>query len=153
MATISFRKAAPAEAQALTELALRSKRAWGYSDHFMTLVMPDMIVHPEYLRDEYGIVAEEGAELVGYAIVRIDGNAAFLRDLFVEPACFRRGIGSALFAAAAQYARLNGATTLRLGGDPNATGFYQRLGMVKIGEEPSIAGLGRMLPVMELDLR
>lgn len=115
--------------------------------------MPDMIVHPEYLRNEHGIVAEEDGERVGYTIVRVDGDEAFLRDLFVEPAYFRRGIGSALFTAAAEHARLSGAKRLRLGGDPNALGFYQRLGMVQVGEEPSIVGQGRMLPVMELALR
>lgn len=150
---ISLRRANAPEAAALTELALRSKRAWGYDDDFMASVMPDMIVHPEYLRDEYGIVAEEHGTTVGYAILRFDGAAAFLRDLFVEPAHFRRGIGTALFSAAAQHARTHGATTLRLDGDPNARGFYQRLGMTHVGEEASIVGGGRMLPIMELDLR
>ena len=149
---ISLRRAHTTEAEALTELALRSKRAWGYDEHFMALVMPDMIVHPEHLRDEYGIVAEEHGTPLGYAIVRLDGDTAFLRDLFVEPDRFRRGIGSALFAAAVQHARANGARALRLGGDPNARGFYERLGMVQVDEEPSIAGAGRMLPIMELDL-
>lgn len=149
---ISIRRAHSTEAGTLTELALRSKRAWGYDERFMALVMPDMIVHPDSLRDEYGIVAEEDGAAVGYAIVRLDGDSAFLRDLFVEPGYFRRGIGSALFTAAVQHARTNGAERLRLGGDPNAKGFYERLGMVQVGEEPSIAGGGRMLPIMELDL-
>ncbi len=46
--------------------------------------MPDMIVHREYLANEYGIVAEMDGVAVAYAIVRIDGRTAFLRDLFVE---------------------------------------------------------------------
>ena len=148
---IHLRKAEPKEAEALTELALRSKRAWGYDDDFMTRVMPDMIVKPEYLAEEYGIVAEEDG-VIGYAIVRADGDSAFLRDLFVEPNRFRSGIGKALFLEAAAYARARGATHLRLCGDPNAIGFYERLGMVRAGEEPSIVGGGRMLPVMELSL-
>lgn len=82
----------------MTALALRSKRAWGYDDGFMASVLPDMVVHPEFLRDEYGLVAEEGSRIVGYAIVRIDNESAFLRDLFVDPDRFRRGIGMALFA-------------------------------------------------------
>lgn len=147
-----FRRAHGAEAGPLTALALRSKRAWGYDENFMALVLPDMVVQPEYLRREYGIVAEEDGRVVGYAIVRVDNNSAFLRDLFVEPDRFRQGIGRALFTRVIDYARNRGAKKLTLGGDPNALGFYKRLGMVQVGEEPSIVGGGRMLPIMELDL-
>jgi hypothetical protein len=53
---LRLRPAREDEAGKLTELALRSKRAWGYDDAFMTAIMPDMLVHAEYLRDEHGIV-------------------------------------------------------------------------------------------------
>ena len=149
---LSFRKALPAEAQALTELAFRSKRAWGYDEHFMELVTPDMVVRPENLTSEHGIIAEENGVAVGYAIVKADGKHAFLRDLFVEPERLRRGIGTALFWEAVHYAQTLGAQELTLGGDPNAIGFYERLGMRKIGEERSIVGGRRMLPVMALDI-
>jgi GNAT superfamily N-acetyltransferase len=82
----------------------------------------------------------------------VNGKEAFLRDLFVEPQYFREGIGRALFHAAADYARQRGSTNLLLEGDPNAREFYERLGMVLVGEQPSIAGGGRMLPVMRLSL-
>lgn len=114
--------------------------------------MPDMIVQREYLIVEHGIVAERNGKILGYAIVRIDGATAFLRDLFVEPDRFRQGVGRMLFEEAARYAREAGAKQLTLGGDPNAIGFYERLGMRQLGSEPSIVGGGRMLPVMALDL-
>jgi GNAT superfamily N-acetyltransferase len=150
---LCLRKALPSEANALTELAIRSKRSWGYDARFMELVEPDMIVHAEYLIAEHGIVAEENGAAVGYAIVRVDGEQAFLRDLFVEPEWMRRGIGKALFREAVAYSVELGAVELSLDGDPNAIGFYERMGMREIGEEPSIVGGGRMLPVMALDLR
>ena len=127
-----FRRADPAEANTLTALALRSKRAWGYDENFMALVLPDMAVLPEFLRDEYGIVAEEDGRVLGYAIVRVDNGAAFLRDLFVEPGRFRQGVGTALFAQVTDYARNRAAKKLTLAGDPNALGFYKRLGMVQV---------------------
>ena len=150
--TLRLRKARPEEAPFLTELALRSKRAWGYDDEFMKHVMPDMIVRVEFLALEHGIVAEREGSVVGYAIVRVDGNSAFLRDLFVEPNSFRTGVGKTLFLEAARFAKERGATRMTLEGDPHAVGFYERLGMRQIGEEPSIVGGGRMLPVMGLSL-
>lgn len=149
---MTFRKAAPDEASALTDLALRSKRSWGYSDEFMKKVMPDMIVHRKFLEEEHGIVAEEGGSVLGYAIVRVDGDEAFLRDLFVEPAYQRKGAGRALFEECKRIARAAGAVRIRLYGDPNAAPFYERLGMRKIGDEPSIVGGGRTTPVMVLDI-
>jgi ribosomal protein S18 acetylase RimI-like enzyme len=149
---MKFREATPADADALTQLALRSKRAWGYDEEFMQRVMPDMIVHPDVLFSERGIIAEDGRSVLGYAIVRVDGREAHVRDLFIEPAYFRQGIGKALFTEAVRYARKRGAKTIALQGDPHAVGFYKRMGMRQIGSEPSIAGGGRMLPAMLLDL-
>lgn len=137
----------------MTDLAIRSKQSWGYSDEFMAKVMPDMIVHRKFLEDEHGIVAEVDGVVLGYAIVHIDRPEAFLRDLFIEPQHFRKGIGTALFGEASRIARQGGATRMRLFGDPNAAGFYERLGMRKIGEEPSIVGGGRTTPIMMIDLQ
>ena len=145
-----FRKAKPEEATALTALAIRSKRTWGYSDEFTEKVMPDMVVHPQFLEDEYGIVAEDEGATLGYAIVSVDGGAAFLRDLFIEPSHLRRGVGTALFREAVDIARRAGALGMTLFGDPNAIEFYERMGMHKIGDEPSIVGGGRTLPIMEI---
>jgi GNAT superfamily N-acetyltransferase len=150
--TLELRTALPSEAQALTELALRSKRAWRYDERFMELVTPHMVVHPEYLLVEHGVVAEESGVTVGCAIARADGKYAFLRDLFVEPERWLRGIGKSLFWEAVHYAPKLGAQELTLGGDPNTIGFYKQVGMRKIGEERSIVGGGRMLPVMSLDI-
>lgn len=134
----------------MTDLAIRSKRSWGYSEEFMKIVLPDMVVHPRFLEDEYGIVAEENGETLGYAIVRVDGREAFLRDLFVEPAHFHKGAGGALFLESVRYARDCGAVTLKLFGDPNAIVFYEHFGMQKIGDEPSVVGGGRTLPIMSI---
>jgi len=147
-----IREAKPGEADDLTRLAVRSKRAWGYDDDFMKRVMPDMIVHPHYLIAEHGMVAEEAGRPVGYVIVSVEDDRAFLRDLFVEPDRFRQGIGTVLFEEAVRFARERGAKSINLSGDPNAIGFYVRMGMRQVGSEPSIVGNGRVLPLMAMDI-
>jgi len=147
-----IRRAEPSEAEQLTELALRSKRAWDYDEDFMQRVMPDMIVHPQYLIAEQGFIAEEAGKILGYAIVRVGLAKAFLRDLFVEPDRFRQGIGNELFQRVVRFALERGATSISLTGDPNAIGFYERMGMHQVGAEPSIAGNDRTLPIMEMDI-
>ena len=49
-------------------------------------------------------------------------------------------------------ARRRGAERLTILADPNATGFYERDGAVRIGEAPSDAMPGRLLPLYEVRL-
>lgn len=143
-----LRTATPRDAAQLTELALRSKRFWGYDDDFMQAIAPDMIVLPEYLEYEHGIVAEYGNIVAGYAILRIEGAQAHLRDLFVEPAFMNRGLGTVLLGEAIRIARSAGATRIQLVSDPNAVPFYTRRGFSVEAYESSQYLPGRSLPVM-----
>jgi N-acetylglutamate synthase-like GNAT family acetyltransferase len=147
-----IRKASIYDAPALTELALRSKRSWGYDDLFIARIMGDMVVRPDYLSREHGLVAEEHGSILGYAILRTESDQAVLRDLFIEPAYFNRGIGTKLFAACVEIARKNEMPKMTLESDPNATEFYERMGMRQTGFVPSNGGNGRNLPVMEMKL-
>ena len=75
-----------------------------------------------------------------------------LNKLFVEPRHIRSGVGRALLAHAVAEARQRGAERLTILADPNATGFYERNDAVRIGEAPSDAVPGRLLPLYELRL-
>jgi GNAT superfamily N-acetyltransferase len=147
-----LRRARVDEARSLTELALRSKRLWGYDDAFMIAIMDDMVVHPEYLAHEYAMVAEDAGGVVAYSILQVRNGEAYLRDLFVDPPFVGKGIGARLFDDAIAFARANGAKRLSLTADPNAVAFYERWGMRVVEEEPSLYVPGRKLPVMAMDL-
>lgn len=149
---IRLRRATPNEAEALTHLAMLSKQSWGYDAAFMHRVAGDMLVTEHEIATSHCIVAEVDGTLAAYVLVRMDGKEAFLRDLFVHPGLFRRGLGRTLFEEALRYARANNARRLKLDSDPNAEAFYERLGMVRTGTVVSIAGNGRTLPVMALDI-
>jgi GNAT superfamily N-acetyltransferase len=75
-----------------------------------------------------------------------------LNKLFIEPRHIRRGLGRALLAHAVAEARRRGAERLTILADPNAAGFYERNGAVRIGEAPSDAVAGRLLPLYEVRL-
>ena len=70
----------------------------------------------------------------------------------VEPRHIRSGVGRALLAHAIAEARRRGAERLTILADPNAAGFYERNGAVRIGEAPSDAVPGRVLPLYEVGL-
>jgi GNAT superfamily N-acetyltransferase len=62
------------------------------------------------------------------------------------------GVGRALFEHAADTARAHGGSVLMIASDPNAEGFYKRMGAQPAG---TVAGrpAGRKLPLLELVLR
>ena len=75
-----------------------------------------------------------------------------MNKLFIDPCHIRGGIGRALLVQAIGEARRRGAERLTILADPNAAGFYERGGAVRIGDAPSDAVPGRRLPLYELRL-
>src|ERR1039458_7846299 len=94
----SIRRALPSEAGALTELALRSKAHWGYDAEFMQMARPYMVIAPEIVEHGTSFLAESAGEILGFYILAIEEGTPTLRDLWIDLAVMRTGIGSALWA-------------------------------------------------------
>jgi GNAT superfamily N-acetyltransferase len=75
-----------------------------------------------------------------------------LTHLFVAPEAIGQGIGHALFDAAVRLAAAAGARRLSILSDPNAAGFYDKMGAMRHGEAPSDAVPRRMLPLFEFEI-
>ena len=135
----------------LTELALRSKAHWGYDAEFMQMARPYMVIAPEIVEHGTAFVADGGGGILGFYILAIELGAPTLRDLWIDPALMRTGIGSALWAHMIGQARTLGYRTVRIVSEPNAEGFYLRMGARRTGLHESEAVPGRMLPVMEFE--
>jgi GNAT superfamily N-acetyltransferase len=141
-----IRRARPSEADALSALAARSKAHWGYDPGFLDRVRDAMTLHAEdvELHEVWVLESASGAP-IGYHRV-IPGDPAELEDLWVEPSAIGSGGGRRLFEHAVEIARTGGASALEIDADPNAVGFYERMGAVRIGETASKLIPGRMLP-------
>jgi ribosomal protein S18 acetylase RimI-like enzyme len=153
-ASIRVRRATAADAPALTLLAIRSKRHWGYTDAEIELWHDDLTFTPEAIANKTVLVAERGgcAEPVGVVGVQLCGTVAELEDLWVDPDCMGRGLGRRLFYEALDVAQASGATTLSVVSDPHAEGFYLRMGARRVDLVPSRPD-GRQLPRLEIRLR
>lgn len=146
----------------LTQLARRAKAQWGYDPELLRRWAEDLRVTPEDIDRDAVLVAEAGDgpdRVVGFARVSAgapsstgDPTPAQLKDLWVMPEDMGRGVGRALFAAACEVARTLPADRLVIVADPNAEGFYLRMGARRIGEEASEVVDGRQLPILLLDL-
>jgi GNAT superfamily N-acetyltransferase len=160
---VTIRLARRGEAPALTELCTRSKAYWGYDAAFMAAAARTIEIRERNIRAKRVLVAvsdfnasrESGAPpLLGVAaVLPMDSRGTFdLSHLFVAPEAFGEGIGTALFDAAMQLAAAQGGRRLSILSDPNAAGFYEKLGATRRGEAPSDAVPHRMLPLFEIDI-
>jgi GNAT superfamily N-acetyltransferase len=149
---VRLRAARVDEAAMLSELALRSKAHWGYSAEFIEACREELTVHPGEINAGRVTVAELDGVVVGMYLIGGAPPLGEIEDFFVEPAHIGTGLGGLMFRALRAAATEAGFTHLRVDADPNAAGFYERQGAVRIGEEPSGSISGRMLPRLELEL-
>src|SRR5688500_13681994 len=142
---LRIRRALPAEADALTQIALSAKRHWGYPAHWMEVWMPQLTFSPDYFQENETWVAEVDHPIAFYTLQERDGNA-WIENLWVLPKHIGQGIGKRLFLHAMSRSREMGYKILQLEADPNAAAFYEKMGMHKIGERHSqIEGQPRRL--------
>jgi GNAT superfamily N-acetyltransferase len=144
---VEIRAARAADADRLREIARVAKAHWGYNAPRVRAWAAALPLPPE--SDRW--VAEADGELVAWAELAPPlAGVCTLDDMWVEPAWMGRGIGTRLFAVAVGRARELGAERVEWGTEPNAVGFYERLGARRLGEHPG--AWGRVVPVMGLDL-
>ena len=151
----TLRPARPDEAEGLSALMLRSKAHWGYDADFMANCVAVLTVSAEKLTDgSYIVAADDEDRLLGVTrIERLDEAGAFELDkLFIDPGAMGLGVGRALFDRSMEMARAAGAQRIEILSDPDAAPFYERMGAKRIGEAPSDAIPGRMLPLLEIRL-
>ena len=147
-----IRQASVDEAATLTQIALDAKRHWGYPEHWITHWEADLTISPDFIRDNHVYVAEDDGQLRGFYALCVADQKAELEHMWVTPACIGTGIGKELFLDAMERAATLDVSAVELSADPNAAGFYQRMGATQIGEtESTIDGQTRKLPRMTIE--
>lgn len=133
-ATFVIRSAQPSERQALEALQWRASLA-NEEDRQALLAHPDAIALPEgQIANGDVDVVENAGRIIGFSALLIDGEAAELEGLFVEPDHWRRGAGRALIEHCARKAARAGASRIDVVGNAAAAAFYEAVGFVKTGD-------------------
>jgi len=114
---------------------------------------PQFTFTSDYFEENESWVMEiNNVPIAFYTLQDKDGNA-WVENLWVMPEYMGQGIGKQLFVHAVELSRHRGYKTLQLEADPNAIGFYEKMGMHKVGERHTeIEGQPRYLPIMEMRL-
>jgi GNAT superfamily N-acetyltransferase len=142
-----IRRAVEEESTALTQIAHDAKGYWGYPEHWIRHWQNDLTISPEYLAANVTFVAEEGDQILGFYALIIRKDKTELDHLWVAPKHIGSGVGKELFLHAMQCAATRNVSELEILADPNAEGFYRKMGAHRVGETVSeIDGEPRTLP-------
>jgi N-acetylglutamate synthase-like GNAT family acetyltransferase len=149
---VTVRPARPAEAEALTELVMRSKAHWGYSEEFMESCRAELTIRDDEVIPSRMTVAEAEGRVVAVATLEGEPPEGELGSLFVDPDMIGKGVGRRLLQHMLETARGVGIRTVVLDADPNAEPFYEAMGFVRVGVVPSGSIPGRTLNRYAFDL-
>ena len=148
MGVYKVRGAKPEEQRELTRLCVRATTHAGHDEAFIDRTMPALTVTVPLINSSYVQVAEDASgKTVGvvWALPALQG-VALLHGLYVDPACWKQGIGRVLFEAAVASAKAMKAGALMINAEPSAEGFYKRMGAIRIGEGPFYFSPETILP-------
>jgi len=146
-------RAKPEDADALTKIAHAAKRHWGYPEHWIESWRDTLTMRAEFIASNVTYSAMEDAGAAGFYVLTDEGDGLHLDHLWIAPHAMGRGIGRALFEHALAQTTKLGHRTLKIEADPNAEGFYSRMGARRVGANvTTIDGERRELPLLLYDL-
>ena len=141
------------QAEILTQIAFAAKQHWGYPDAWIQLWSPALTITPEFIERHETYVAWIDEQPVGFCAISKEDVKASVEHLWVSPGYIGGGIGAALFKHIHARCKDLGIQVLKIESDPNAQGFYERMGAKKVGEAVGeVEGQPRVLPLLELKI-
>jgi GNAT superfamily N-acetyltransferase len=143
-----IRRAKKFEADELTRISFASKGYWGYPQAYFDIWLDELTIGSDYIRKNNVFVYESGEAIIGYyALVELEGalevsgviikKGFWLEHMFLEPEHIGIGIGRSMFDHLHKYCRTNGIAEVGILADPNARGFYEKMGCEYVNEYPS----------------
>jgi GNAT superfamily N-acetyltransferase len=118
----------------------------------MRLWKSELTITPEFVADHPVYCAIRRARVVGFYALSGEGATRDLEHMWVDPTHIGSGVGRLLFSHLLGHLRRERVSRLVIASDPNAEGFYGRLGARRVGMVPSRPA-GRYLPLLEVRLR
>ena len=112
----------------------------------MTRFSEGTIIDANSISTDHVVVASQGEIIIGWLRILTNRAPMILDDLWVLPTVFGKGVGRLLFTEAISVAKELGYSEFELDSDPNAQGFYERMGCIKVGE--TFTSIGRYIPRM-----
>lgn len=150
MTAVALRRARPDEAALLSDLALAAKGFWDYDPAFIESCRSELTFSPDDVASRHFVVADLSGVVVGFYSVDGVPPIGELGNMWIRPAKIGNGLGRIMWQDAMATATAAGFEYLTIAAEPNAEGFYRKMGAERVGETPSESIPGRMLPLMQV---
>ena len=140
--------ATKADASALTAIAFKAKRHWGYPDEYFLIWESELSISEAYIANNIVYKAVLDSEIVGfYSLVHVENEfysvnvkvlkGWWLEHIFILPEYHKQGIGKALIDHSKETLSSHNAKECFIFVDPYAKGFYEKLGAEFLYHSPS----------------
>ncbi len=146
-----FRRAGPADMDAVRALIVRSMGYWPRDPAYLDEAERLMSLSPDDLERDEAWILEDEFGAIGFYRLSLDGDHAEIEELHLEPDRIGRGFGRKLFEHGVSRASLLGVRRLEWSCDAEALGFYLAMGGQVTGSRPS--GIAGDEPLTEMALR
>jgi GNAT superfamily N-acetyltransferase len=157
-----IREATVQESEILTKISFSAKGYWNYPKEFFEIWSTELTVSSEYIQKNDVFVFEKDGTIVGYySIVELNDDIAvsgikiskgyWLEHMFVEPHNIGKKVGTKMFEHLRERCAARGIAFLGILSDPNARGFYEKMGCDYIREYPSTIE-SRTTPYLQLNI-
>ncbi|MFE3576790.1 GNAT family N-acetyltransferase [Lysinibacillus sp. NPDC059133] len=143
-----IRSAKVQDCHLLSHLAYKSKAYWGYTEDFLQQCIDNLTVTKEYIEKNLVFVMKSDNKIVAFYSFII--NEMKLDALFIEPDYIGNGFGRIIWDHLLNKAKELGISESTLDSEPNAEGFYLKMGAKKTGTTPSTMFPDRHLPLMKV---
>ncbi|HKP47738.1 MAG TPA: GNAT family N-acetyltransferase [Pyrinomonadaceae bacterium] len=134
MPSPTIRRAQTNEAAALSQIARDAKKYWGYPDSWLEHWRDELTISADFVDANVVYVFEHDGDVQGFYGLILRNDKAELEHLWVSPKHIGTGVGKELFIHAMQQAAGEQISEVQLTADPNAEGFYQKMGAYRIGD-------------------
>jgi N-acetylglutamate synthase-like GNAT family acetyltransferase len=147
-----IRRATVDDTATLTNIAHDAKRYWGYPEHWIKHWQDELTISNDFVSENevYLLACED--EVRGFYALVVRNDKAELEHLWVARQHIGTGVGKELFIHAMQRAAGRNVSEVQISADPNAEGFYKKMGAHRIGEiQANMDNKPRTIPRMAVN--
>ena len=152
---VTVRQANAPDLHRLTAIAHAAKASWGYAPEMMAKMTDALTATEKTLATEIVRVAQSEKGIAGWiSYMPVNDKTVSVEGLWIDPNFMGKAVGRLLWDSMEQDAVSNGFAEIEVLSDPNAYGFYEKMGCIYSRDEPSdVFGSDRLLPLLTKALR
>jgi N-acetylglutamate synthase-like GNAT family acetyltransferase len=145
----------PSDHQRLSEIALESKRHWGYPEKWITEWKDELTISTEYILTNkvFKLIDSSNNLVCGFCalVLDLEKEEVEVEHLWLLSSYIGQDLGKYLLQSCLDNISDNRIKRARVTSDPNALVFYRKFGFVEVGYTES-SPIGRVLPNLEMEL-